>query len=148
MRDPQTWFAGIAVLVSIVSLWVALWTFVRSRVTSLQPVLVFTFDSRTGWLLRNIGNGPALDIIGAERPKDAGWSMPMRIPPLSPSAQVEVSPLGHHNVPELACSYRDIDGRCYTSVCEHDLTVVQKGRALPIWPEEQIERLWVEPKGS
>jgi len=148
MTDPQTLFAGLAILVSIASLGVALWTYARSRVTGLQPVLILTYDSLTAWQLRNVGNGAALDVLAAERAQDGDWSRPMRIPPLAPNSQVNISPLGLPNVFELACCYCDIEGRVYTSKCKRDLSTIEKGRQLPTWPEEQIERLWVQPKAS
>lgn len=144
----ETLFAGVAVVVSLASFGFAFWSYRRSRVTSVQPVLVFTYDSRTGWELGNVGNGAALDVLAAERPPDGDWSRRMRIPPLAPGSRVDISPLGLPHVFELACCYCDIDGRAYTSKCKDYLTTVEKGRQLPTWPEEQIMSLWIQPRAS
>lgn len=144
----ETLFAGLALVVSLASFCFAFWFYRRSRVTSAQPVLVFTYDSRTGWELGNVGNGAALDVLAAERPADGDWSRPMRIPPLARGSRVNISPLGLPHVFELACCYCDIDGRAYTSKCTRHLTTMEGGRQLPTWPEEQIEALWIQPRAS
>ncbi|MBC8093046.1 MAG: hypothetical protein H7Y15_14125, partial [Pseudonocardia sp.] len=46
-----------------------------------MPVVVFVWDPAAKiWSLRNIGNGPALNVIIAQHDRD-GWYNSVRVPP-------------------------------------------------------------------
>jgi hypothetical protein len=142
--------ADIATLtLSAIAVAVALTTFVlnyriarRAVVLARKPVLVFVYDATRGWVLRNVGGGPALNILVAQRKVSADWFGPVRIPPLSRDAEFVPDWLGHTNSVGLGASYTDSEGRPYTSITGNDLTEVFEGPRFGPWPETEIGRHW------
>ena len=77
-RDLLEW---IPVIVSVIAVLVA-----RRAVTrSIRPVLVFVCEVRgEAWRLQNVGTGPALDVLVAEKHREEqAWARFMRVPPLT-----------------------------------------------------------------
>lgn len=134
--------ASVAVAVSVSSLIFSIWTWNRSRVTSLRPLLIFEYDGTKGWLLRNLGNGPALDVIVAMRPIKGEWIKPVRVPPLSRDGLFLLEWLDHTNIHALGAIYVDLEHRRYTSTCANDLTNIVRGQHLKKWHESEIGRHW------
>jgi hypothetical protein len=112
----------------------------RSRI----PVLVFVYDEHRGWLLRNVGNGPALNITTAirkthEQAEDE-WEAPTRVPPIERDGEFELHWLKHANVAVLAATYQDFlaadtshKARVYTVTSAYDLNQIVPGHLLPDW---------------
>jgi hypothetical protein len=73
------------------------------------PVLVFVYDGAQGWLLRNVGNGPALNIEVAQkvvRGERAGsWTNPVRVPPVGRDNEILLSWLGGDSLHGLSPGY-------------------------------------------
>jgi hypothetical protein len=120
----------------------------RSRI----PVLVFILVDGKGWVLRNVGNGPALNIVVARKAQhdDQEWLDPTSVPPLARDAEV---PLGWIrkgvDAAALGATYQDFagadtarPGRTYTAICAHSLSSVLPGRRLPAWTAAQLEPSW------
>lgn len=128
-----------------------------SRVTerrSRLPVLVFVFDREQGWSLHNVGNGPALNVVVAQKHVDGQrrgfWYGPVRVPPIARDAALVLPWLALESDYGLGAVYEDFlgadrpgRGRAYTVVCGNDRNVVTPGNAFPAWPETQIGRHWV-----
>jgi hypothetical protein len=66
-----------------VSLAISYWHNRQSAITGRKPVLTFAYDDKTGWVLQNIGNGPALNVIVAQKEIGGQWFNPVRAPPVS-----------------------------------------------------------------
>jgi len=83
----------------------------------MKPILVFVYDRNGQWLLQNLGNGPALNIVVAEKPNDnSQWINPMRIPPLAREGRVPLRV--NINASWLGATYTDIEGHdYYASAC-------------------------------
>lgn len=152
----ETWFTGIAVLISLVSFAM---TFQLSRSTyrrDRMPVLVartLPSDPR-GPLrveIRNVGRGPATNIIlgVGERDESRGsaqlgkrlsekWFSPMRLAPIAANEAVEVS---HPERSYLwLLSYTDALGDGYTTKTSNFGTRVHEGRYHPkVWTPEIVE---------
>jgi hypothetical protein len=107
-----------------------------------QPVLGFEYDSARGWTLKNIGDGPALEIIVAQRGKDQTWQSPVRVPPLGAGERFVLSWLGHANVDVLGATFRDLAGADYTAVCQDDASRIESGNRMGNWAEAAISRHW------
>lgn len=138
----------IAAALSSTALLVALFTFAlnyrhtrRSSVLSRKPVLVFEYDGTTGWWLRNVGSGPALNVVVAQKRVGGEWFNPVRVPPLSRDGKFLLVWLGHINSTGLGATYSDTEGAPYTSTCSNDLRA-EKGRRFGHWQEAQIGRHW------
>jgi len=139
--DVGAWFAGLAVLVSVISLGCGLYTFYRSRIISMKPVLVFTNamddKGKARWFLRNVGNGPAINIVVAKRPKDDKWQKHSRVPTLAPGY---LFPIDFGGL-EIQCDYYDIDNRPYSSRCRDWETTFPKMKIEPLLESSKITRM-------
>src|SRR5688500_15333335 len=89
--------AVLAVFVSITSLVISIYVSRRSTVVGRRPVLVFDYDGVIGWRVRNIGVGPALNVIIAQKEVGGGWFNPVRIPPLAKDGDFVLSWCLHVN---------------------------------------------------
>jgi hypothetical protein len=134
--------AAVPVVVSALALVVSFFGYRLTAVRGVKPVLVIVYRE-SGWQVKNIGNGPALDVIVAERPEGGTWAHPMRVPPLAKDAELDLV-LDDPNVKWIGARYSDIDGRVYSSECSEDLTRVVEGDRFPHWPDQQILRDWTE----
>lgn len=138
----QVVFSAVAILVSVTSLAINFWNARRSAIVAGKPVLVFDFEGESGWVMRNVGNGPALDVcVARKRPRDE-WFDPVRVPPLSKEGAFPLFWCSHTNVHKLGVSYSDFGGRRYTSICGDDLTEVSDGNRLASWRREEIVAHW------
>src|SRR5260370_39422572 len=89
--DAKDLFAGLSAVVSVVSALIA-W---RAVTRNLRPVLVFVCDVRDEnkrvWFVKNVGTGPALDVLVAEKDlKDQPWQRFLRLPPIPKDGQVDL----------------------------------------------------------
>lgn len=138
-------FAVSALGVSLFSLFLNQRLAQRTLVLGRKPVLVFEYDGRRGWLLRNVGAGPALNIVVAQKRVGGGWFNPVRIPPVSKDGQFLMEWLGHVNTTGLGATYSDSEEITYTSTCGNDLSKVAIGMLFGPWPESQVGRHWNHP---
>jgi hypothetical protein len=132
----------IALVLSAVSFIAGHRLAARSAVIAVRPVLVFEYSGDAGWSLRNVGNGPALDVIVQHRWETGNWSGPVRVPPLAPGGTFATAWIGHADVRGLGSSYADIEARPYSSTTVDDLTSTHEGNVLPQWPESSVRKHW------
>ena len=143
----------VGTVLSVIALVTSLVTFViskraaeRAEQRDRMPVLAFVYDESQGWMLRNIGRGPALNIIVAQERPAGRWFAPVRVPPLPADGEVTCTWLGHVDDAGLGATYTDLlggeDGTWYTTTCGNDLVQVKRGRVLPTWAESEIGRHW------
>lgn len=145
MDDSKIVLAAIAIVVSLCTFGLSFWFTWRSSVTAKRPVLVFVYQGNTGWLLRNIGGGPALNVTVAQKVVGGEWFNPVRVPPLAKEAEMVLKWLGHVNTTGLGAIYTDYEDRPYTSTCGNDLSRTFRGRRFGPWPENRIGRHWNQP---
>jgi hypothetical protein len=88
-------------------------SFQLTAVRSIKPVLTIVYQNDTGWSLTNVGYGPALNVIVAQRESEGEWSKPVRVPPLALGGNIRLEWLDHTNIKWLGSAYTDIDGRGY-----------------------------------
>jgi hypothetical protein len=117
------------------------------------PVLVFMYTPQ-GWLLRNVGNGPALNIEVAQKivqGEQAGhWIYPVRVPPIGKDNEILLKWLDHDNQHGLGAVYEDFlgadddsaAGRVYTATCGKDRNTIKPGRHMRTWPATEIVAQW------
>jgi hypothetical protein len=113
----------------------------RTTVLSRKPVLVFVYDGQRGWVLKNVGNGPALNVIVAQMKNDK-WFCRVRVPPIAKDGEFIPLWLGHVNDTGLGATYADTEGFPYSSITHNDLTNVYEGLRLSSWLEKQIGKHW------
>ena len=137
--------SSTALLVSLVTFALSYRHSRRSAVLTRKPVLVFEYDGDVGWVLRNVGAGPALNIIVAQKRVGGEWFNPVRVPPLSKDGKFLLAWLNHVNTTGLGATYVDTEQLQYTSTCGNDLSQACSGTLFGPWPEEQIGRHWNQP---
>jgi len=145
-------------VVSLFALAFAMVSFVLSfaqtmlaRRAEIRPVVAIVYSEHDGWVVRNIGGGPAMNIVVAyswDEKVSRRWGQPVRIPPLAVGSEFALKWIGHSNVRAIASSYTDFEGRKYSSVCENDLSQLVEGDTLPDWPSAEISRHWWEAEAA
>jgi hypothetical protein len=149
----QMIISAVALLVSGVTFALAFRAGRASDRRSRIPVLVFTENAERWWVLRNIGNGPALNVIVAVRWTNNGvagpWKDPVRVPPIGRDGELELNWLGHTDIPILGATYEDFlaadtnsGSRTYTVTCQHDINRIVPRRVLPRWTVEETVSYW------
>jgi hypothetical protein len=147
--------AVAALILSAITFVIAQVAALASRRRARMPVLVFVYDDSgvdSGrWLLRNVGNGPALNIDMAIKLSHEGgsWEQPTRIPPIGRGGEFVLTWLDDLSVPVLSASYEDFlhkgsyrKSSEYTVQSHHDLNEVVPKRDLPRWSVEQTTPAW------
>ncbi len=117
----------------------------QSAVLARKPVLIFEYDGQIGWILRNVGAGPALNVIVAQKRVGGDWFNPVRVPPLSKDGRFILKWLDHVNSTGLGATYTDTEQLAYTSTCGNDLSKIAKGIQFGPWPEDQLGKHWNQP---
>jgi hypothetical protein len=117
---------------------------------SYLPVLVFVYDAEEQWVLRNVGNGPALNVVVASKINhdDPEWTMPTRVPPLPRDGEFRLAWLAPLDPAVLVATYEDFlaiettrAGR-YTVTVSYDVNRVVRGSALPNWTVSETLAHW------
>jgi len=139
---PELLISIIALVVAIISTGASVY-FSRLNIrTDVFPALVLTYDSDNGWEIRNIGNGPAINIIVSHQEHDSNdWIKPTIIYPIPKDGNLNLSWVGI-NPDKIAVAYSDINGNDYTSITNDDLTKINKGNQLPSFKDSEIIRIW------
>lgn len=117
----------------------------RGAVLARKPVLVFEYEGDNGWILRNVGAGPALNVVVAQKHVGGQWFNPVRVPPLSKDGQFVLKWLDHVNTTGLGTTYTDTEQLPYTSTCENDLSETIGGTLFGPWPESMMGKHWNQP---
>lgn len=137
---PELVISIIALFVAGVSVVVSFYFSRLTSKTSVFPVLVFVYDKEHGWEIRNVGKGPALNVIVAQS-NGENWDMPTSCYPIDAGDNLKIPWVGHDPY-QLGVSYCDAHNRCYTSICKDDLTRISNGVRLPQWDKKDIIRQW------
>jgi len=128
-KDILVW---IPVLVSVIAVFVAN----RAVTRSLRPVLVFVCEVRDKvWCVQNVGTGPALDIVVAEKDRhEQPWARFRRLPPLPKDGKIQL-----RSAPVFfAVCYHDAENNAYSTICSGYRNRLQKGRVFVNPDEDQI----------
>jgi hypothetical protein len=145
MSDPKTVLAALAIFVSLCTFGLSFWFTWRSSIAAKRPLLVFIYEGNTGWILRNIGGGPALNVIVAQKKVGGEWFNPVRVPPFAKESEMALKWLGHVNNTGLGVTYTDYEDRPYTSTCGNDLSRTFRGTRFGPWNEPVVLRHWNVP---
>jgi hypothetical protein len=113
----------------------------RNAITARQPVLVFEFDQTEGWKIRNVGKGPALNVIVSIRGKNTLWKYPVTTPSLKDGNEFGLHWLGKLNTWMLGATYSDFDGKTYTTIGQHDANLLRTGHVQSEYTEPNKDYL-------
>jgi hypothetical protein len=137
--------SAVSVTIALFSFVVNLWLNQRAAIRARKPVLVFMDEPSEGcWVLRNVGNGPALNVLVAER-AEGRWFNPVLIPPFGRDTSFALKWLGRVNVTGLGAIYSDFEDRSYTSTLGGERSRTYEGARLPSWSDAEIRRYWELP---
>lgn len=145
---PETTISIIALIVAILSFVLPFWHSWRSHKAEIRPILVFLYDMEKGWHIRNVGDGPALNVLVVRRQLQGQWLEPVRVPPVSSGDSLQLRWMKYTNTDQLGVSYQDFEGRPYSSVCRKDLTDIEDGNVLPRFNAESIQAHWQMPEAD
>jgi hypothetical protein len=130
--DARDILAWIPVLVSVIAIFVAK----RAVTRSLRPVLVFVCEVRDKvWCVQNVGTGPALDVLVAEKDRDEQtWARFKRVPPLPKDGRIRLG-----SAPRFfAVTYHDAENNAYSTICSGYRNRLRKGHVFDEPDENQI----------
>ncbi len=131
----------IAVTVAFTSFVVTLVLTIRRDHGAIRPVLVFTYR-QDGWHVENLGNGPALDVI-FHRVSAESATQTVRLPSLAKGGELLLHFARHDAKQIFVATYRDADGRPYSSGSRHDVSTSRKGFSIePPADPETLPRWW------
>jgi hypothetical protein len=140
--------SAVSVAIAFVSLILNFVLNHRASVRARKPVLVFIDEPQQGcWIVRNVGNGPALNVLVAQR-RSGRWFNPVRVTPLARDASFPLQWLGRANDTGLGASYSDFEDRRYTSTVGAEISRAYDGDRLPHWPETEIKKYWEVSAGA
>jgi hypothetical protein len=123
--------AFLSAAVAVISALIA-W---RAVTRNLRPVLVFVRDEHKVWFVKNVGTGPALDVLAAEKDRvEQGWQRFKRLPPLPKDGQISLP-----SAPSFfAVTYNDAENKPYSTICSGYRNRLQKGHVFDKPDEKQI----------
>src|SRR2546426_2071346 len=132
----ELWISLAALTLSVIATVASIYFSGASLRTTVLPTLVFVYSPDSGWAVKNVGSGPALNVVLAVEPtRGAGWQSPTQLYPIPTAGQVWLPWVGH-NPKRLGVTYTDSQNRTYTSIVDNDLTVITRGSQLPNWPRD------------
>jgi len=139
---PELIISIVALVVAIASTIASVYFSKLNIRTDIFPVLVLVYDAKDGWEIRNIGNGPAINIIVSHQEHGTNeWIKPTRIYPIPKDGKINLSWVGY-NPDKIAVTYSDIHEKQYTSITDEDLTEIKDTNELPSWKKTEILRIW------
>lgn len=129
----------VALGLTFINFAVTLVLTLRRDVSSIRPVLVFTYRAE-GWHIENLGNGPALDLM-FHRQSGQAVTQNVRLPALAKGASFCLHFARHDSKQIFIATYRDADGRPYSSQSRHDLSTTVRGFQVDR-PEAEVPARW------
>jgi hypothetical protein len=135
----------IAPIASILTFFIGYSLNIKSARNNRKPVLVFEYQKDNGWLIRNVGNGPALNVIVACKGEKGAWKYFVRLPALAKDDKFKLTWLGDCNVWSLSSVYTDFLRTRYTLISIHDENYIQSGYKLNIPKGYNVPRYWEPP---
>lgn len=142
MATADTILASMALIISVVGVVVQYLMSWKSAAAAERPILVFEYDIEIGWMVRNCGNGPAVNILLMFKGDRSEWLFPLRIPAVSSGSDFGLSSIGHINVRTLGAWYEDFSGDVYSTASTDDKNVLRSGQRYPTLEEADVKRAW------
>jgi hypothetical protein len=126
---PSDVIALVSAVVATLALCVAYITYRGTIRSASRPVLIFSISTGFRWKIQNVGAGPALNVIVADRHLDGRNDSVTICYPLAAGADLELVWIkaGH----ELVAVYTDIFGYTFTSVCRANRNTFSTGNTFP-----------------
>jgi hypothetical protein len=124
-----------ALVISLLSLVFTVLYSRRSLRISVAPILIFSRDQQKGWLLENVGNGPALNVVVYNGDMKE-WEKAVRCYAIANKSNIDLPWVVHPG--QLGATYEDVIGNQFTSYTKDDLTSIKKGKSIE-WKQEILK---------
>jgi hypothetical protein len=105
----------VSLVLATFALAVSVLDFRFSKSTVDRPVLIFTLKAGTSWRVVNVGTGPAVNVVLADRNSTGDSEKVVNCYPLAAGGQIDVPWLNASH--ELVAVYTDVHARAYTTTC-------------------------------
>lgn len=139
---PEFTISLIALAFSIVATISSIYFSRINLKTGVLPTLIFVYDSKIGWSLKNVGNGPALNVEVAHQDEGVKkWKDPTLLYPISEDGSVNIKWVGH-SPNKLIAAYTDVHNREYKSVTDDDRTTINDREKSRPWTRDEVKRIW------
>lgn len=132
----DTLISIISIVLSVSAISITYFIFRKTHKTSVQPVIVFSNlekekGDNTSWIIENVGNGPALNVLIAGGTHQFDWNDEDIT--LIPAIGCNISRRLHwiKQKAALLATYKDIYGREYTTICVHNKHTIKEGNSFP-----------------
>jgi len=145
METASFYVVVISVLVSLIAVLLSYHAFRKTLREGVRPVLIFSRRSGTLWQIQNVGSGPAISLVVADRDTLREWRSSTKCYPLSAGAAAELVWIAHGT--ELVARYRDVNGAPFTTVFRDGINEVSVGHMhldLPPPSDEWFARIAAE----
>ena len=136
IENIQIYAATISVFLSLFAITISVYTAKRAHRTSIKPVLIFSNDiellgGNTSWYVKNVGNGPAVNIILVSGPNCQEWITDyiVIIPALATGERHHLDWIPAKGA--LVATYSDAFNRVYTTVCEKNRNRIYENNLYP-----------------
>ena len=126
-------FATVAsIFLSLAAILLSYYTFKRTLKTEVRPILVFLRRDEAAWQLQNIGNGPAVKLVVADKIREdqlARWGIIANCYPLATGATISLPWI--EGGFEFAATYTDIHGNTFTTHFRHGDNLIFEKNLFP-----------------
>jgi hypothetical protein len=136
----------VALVLASINFVVTLLLTLRRDVGAIRPVIVFTYRPE-GWHIENLGNGPALDLMFHRRTGET-ITQSVRLPALAKGTSMCLHFAKRDSKQTFIATYRDADGRRYSSQSRHDLSTSVKGVQVDRPDAGHVLRWWQLPESD
>ncbi len=128
--------ATISAVLGMLALAISYLTYRGSLRAASRPVLIFSMVSTFRWELRNVGSGPAINVLVADIRSDGETESTTNCYPVSPGAAIDLHWIQAGN--ELAARYKDIYGVEHNCVCRSNTNDIDERNLRIDWlPDTQ-----------
>jgi len=135
MENNKFIISIVALLLSLFSLATSYIIYNKQETNTAKPTLVFVYDITTNqWYLRNIGNGPAVNIISFALLTKNEICHPISHPGIGREKEIKLFWLGNFVTPNWGVSYSDYLGNRFTSIIDDNMHTFYEHDLISILP--------------
>lgn len=145
METSSFYVAAGSVFISLLAVVLSYYAFRKTLREGIRPVLIFSRRTGALWQIENVGSGPAIDLVIADRDTTGEWRSCTRCYPLAVGAVAELVWIAHGS--QLVAEYWDVRGAVFTTSYQDGINRVSTGRTqtgLPSPSEEWFARVAAE----
>lgn len=137
--NAETLIAGFSAAVATAGAIVSYYAFHRTIRSSARPVLIFSMTADYRWKIENVGTGPAINVVIADRHKTGDLESITNCFPIAAGAFLALPWITAGW--ELIAVYTDVFNGKFTSICQGNRNRVVKRDLFPHWKTDKHQWL-------